>query len=85
MSFNLRVELIVIVTKNIKKKLLVGWALIFSLVCWAVEAPAFHLDIYVPRVPSDLLEEIQDMDNPYEESPEIIEKGKKYFLVKGFA
>ena len=44
---------------------------------------AFHDDIYQPRVPQDLLEELQDMDNPYPASPERIELGKEIFFGKG--
>ena len=44
---------------------------------------AFHDDIYQPRVPLELLEELQDMDNPYPASPERIELGKEIFFGKG--
>ena len=44
---------------------------------------AFHKDIYQPRVPPQLLEELQDMDNPYPASPERIELGKEIFFGKG--
>ena len=44
---------------------------------------AFHDDIYQPRVPPELLEELQDMDNPYPASPERIELGKEIFFGKG--
>ncbi|MBL4664522.1 MAG: cytochrome c [Nitrospinaceae bacterium] len=44
---------------------------------------AFHNDIYQPRVPTELLEELQDMDNPYPASPERIELGKEIFFGKG--
>ena len=44
---------------------------------------AFHDDIYQPRVPQELLEELQDMDNPYPVSPERIELGKEIFFGKG--
>ena len=44
---------------------------------------AFHDDIYQPRVPQELLEELQDMDNPYPASPERIELGKEIFFGKG--
>ena len=46
-------------------------------------AGAFHLDIYEPRVPSKLLEELQDMDNPYPATPERIEAGRKIYFGKG--
>ena len=44
---------------------------------------AFHNDVYQPRVPLELLEELQDMDNPYPVSPERIELGKEIFFGKG--
>jgi mono/diheme cytochrome c family protein len=44
---------------------------------------AFHDDIYQPRVPPELIEELQDMDNPYPASPERIELGKEIFFGKG--
>ena len=44
---------------------------------------AFHDDIYQHRVPLELLEELQDMDNPYPASPERIELGKEIFFGKG--
>lgn len=44
---------------------------------------AFHSDIYQSRVPPELLEELQDVDNPYPASPERIELGKEIFFGKG--
>ena len=44
---------------------------------------AFHDDIYQPRVPLELLEELQDMDNPYPASPDRLELGKEIFFGKG--
>jgi mono/diheme cytochrome c family protein len=44
---------------------------------------AFHKGIYEPRVPLELLEELQDMDNPYPASPERIGLGKEIFFGKG--
>ena len=46
-------------------------------------AKAFHKDIYQPRVPEPLLEEIQDMDNPFSPTAENIEEGRKIFLGRG--
>ena len=34
---------------------------------------AFHGDVYQPRVPIEILEELQDIDNPYPVTPERIE------------
>ena len=46
-------------------------------------AEAFHPDAYKPRVPPDLLEELQDMDNPYPATPERIEAGREIYFDKG--
>ena len=46
-------------------------------------AQAFHPDIYEPRVPEEMLEELQDMDNPYPATPERIEIGRKIYFGKG--
>jgi len=47
------------------------------------EALAFHKDIYQPRVPENLLQDIQDMDSPFETTPERIEAGRKIYFGKG--
>jgi len=60
--------------------LIVAFALLFV---WGGVAGAFHLDIYESRVPSELLEELQDMDNPYPATPERIEAGRKIYFGKG--
>ncbi len=44
---------------------------------------AFHPDHYEPRVPSELLEELQDMDNPYPFTPERVEAGRQIYFGKG--
>ena len=44
---------------------------------------AFHPDIYTPRTPDDRLEEVQEIENPYPETPERVEKGRNIFLGKG--
>ena len=49
----------------------------------SAKVDAFHDDIYQPRVPPELIEELQDMDNPYPASPERIELGKEVFFGKG--
>jgi mono/diheme cytochrome c family protein len=53
------------------------------LLIWAGVAGAFHLDIYEPRVPAELLEELQDMDNPYPSTAERIEEGGAIYFGKG--
>ena len=47
------------------------------------QARAFHPDVYTPRVPSDQLEEIQEIESPYETTPERIEAGRKIYFGKG--
>ena len=66
--------------RTIDLTLIVAFALLFV---WGGVAGAFHLDIYEPRVPSELLEELQDMDNPYAATPERIEAGRKIYFGKG--
>lgn len=46
-------------------------------------ARAFHPDLYTPRVPEDQLEEIQEIESPYEITPERIEEGRQIFFGKG--
>lgn len=46
-------------------------------------AAAFHQDIYQSRVPGALLEELQDMDNPFSPTSENIEEGRRIFLGRG--
>ncbi len=44
---------------------------------------AFHKDPYQPRVPLELLEKLQDQDNPYPATAERIELGREIFFGKG--
>ena len=46
-------------------------------------AEAFHPDAYKPRVPAELLEELQDMDNPYLPTPERVDVGQLIYFGKG--
>jgi len=55
-------------------------ALMFA---WEGAAGAFHANIYGPRVPSELLEELQDMDNPYPATLARIQAGRKIYFGKG--
>lgn len=66
--------------RSIYFTLLAGCVLLLGL---SKVAGAFHLDIYEPRVPSELLDELQDIDNPYPATPERIEIGRKIFFEKG--
>ena len=44
---------------------------------------AFHPDVYAPRVPPEQLEEIQEIESPYETTPERIEEGRQIYFGKG--
>ncbi len=46
-------------------------------------AEAFHSDPYEPRVPPELLERLQDMDDPYLPTPERIDAGQLIYFGKG--
>ncbi len=46
-------------------------------------ARAFHPDVYTPRVPAEQLEEIQEIESPYETTPERIAEGRAIFFTKG--
>ena len=49
----------------------------------AQNAFAFHADIYVPRVPKEILEQTQEIESPYPVTPERIEEGRKIYFEKG--
>jgi len=55
----------------------------FFVLLMAGYAVAFHLDNYAPRVPPELLDELQDMDNPYPATPDRIEAGQEIYFGKG--
>ena len=59
------------------------YTLLFFLFLQCESLSAFHDDIYQIRVPPELLEELQDMDNPYPATTERIELGKQVFYGKG--
>lgn len=44
---------------------------------------AMHPSIYVPRVPHEILEEVQEIENPHPATPERIEAGRKIYFGKG--
>ena len=68
--------------QRLKRFSWVGVPMVFALSWIPVEA--FHKDVYEPRVPEPLLEELQDMDNPFPPTPENIEDGRKIFFGKGY-
>ncbi|MCH8209577.1 MAG: cytochrome c [Nitrospinae bacterium] len=47
------------------------------------EALAFHKSIYQPRVPENILEDVQDIDSPFETTPERIDAGRQIYFGKG--
>ena len=51
------------------RKIIFCFFFILVLLTWSLVG-AFHADIYEPRVPAELLEELQDMDNPFPATPE---------------
>ena len=59
------------------------WVIIYLLLIEQQPLLGFHPDIYTPRTPNDLLEEVQEIENPYPEMPERVEQGRKIFLGKG--
>ncbi|MBI4383889.1 MAG: cytochrome c [Nitrospinae bacterium] len=58
-------------------------ALAVSLVLAAGEAWAFHKDVYEPRVPREILEQVQEMESPFPATPERTEEGRKIYFGKG--
>ena len=46
-------------------------------------ALAFHPDIYSPRVPLEELEWVQEIENPYPPTLDLIQKGREIFFGKG--
>lgn len=46
-------------------------------------ATAFHNDIYEPRVPKEMLEKVQEIENPNPPTPERIELGRQIYFGKG--
>ena len=64
-------------------KVLVGLVPVIGFAGWQTTAQAFHPDVYTPRVPPEQLEEIQEIESPYETTPERIEAGRQIFFGKG--
>lgn len=59
------------------------FALAVSLSLAAAEALAFHKDVYEPRVPKEILEQVQEIESPFPATPERIEEGRKIYFGKG--
>ena len=64
-------------------KVLAGLILVVGFACWQTAAQAFHPSVYSPRVPPEQLEEIQEIESPFETTPERIEAGRQIFFGKG--
>ena len=65
-------------------KLRIVLATIFLMIITGKKVVAYHPDPYQPRVPVELLEDIQEIESPFPESAERIEKGREVFFGKGF-
>ncbi|UCD11162.1 MAG: cytochrome c [Nitrospinaceae bacterium] len=48
-----------------------------------IAGSAFHLNVYEPRVPQEILELVQENENPFPATPERIEEGRRIFYGKG--
>ena len=44
---------------------------------------ASHVSIYEPRVPKEILEDVQEIENPFPATEEQIEAGRKIYFGKG--
>ncbi|CAI2719178.1 c-type cytochrome [Nitrospina watsonii] len=61
----------------------VGMGVLCVVVLVWQEAAAFHPSIYAPRVPEGELERIQEMESPFRERQEYVDKGAKIYFGKG--
>jgi len=59
-----------------------GALIIFLATGWQ-NAFASHANIYEPRVPKKILEEVQEIENPYPATEEQIAAGRKIYFGKG--
>ena len=64
------------------KKIAILTLVVFLLLALG-RALAFHPSIYEPRVPEEILERVQEDENPYPATPERIEAGKEIYFGKG--
>ena len=56
--------------------------IVFVVSVWQ-NAFAFHASIYETRVPKEILEEVQEIENPFPATEEQIEAGRKIYFGKG--
>ncbi|MDH5763929.1 MAG: c-type cytochrome [Nitrospinota bacterium] len=68
---------------KIFSKILVGLIPVIGFVSWQASAQAFHPSVYTPRVPLEQLEDIQEIESPYETTPERTEAGREIYFGKG--
>lgn len=69
--------------ESVYKVLVGGLIPIIGFACWQTTAQAFHPSVYAPRVPPEQLEEIQEIESPFETTPERIKEGRQVFFGKG--
>ena len=69
--------------ESVYKVLVGGLIPIIGFACWQTTAQAFHPSVYTPRVPPEQLEEIQEIESPFETTPERIEAGRQVYFGKG--
>ena len=63
-------------------KNILGVLIVFLVAAWQ-NAFASHASIYEPRVPQEILEEVQEIENPYPATEEQIAAGRKIYFGKG--
>ncbi|GJL79567.1 MAG: hypothetical protein NPINA01_25560 [Nitrospinaceae bacterium] len=69
---------------NMKKLAKYIWILLILLAPLGLKnALAIHASVYEPRVPKEVLEQVQEIENPYPANPERIEAGRKIYFGKG--
>jgi len=59
----------------------IAW-IVFLMSGWQ-NAFSIHVNIYEPRVPREILEEVQEIENPFPATNEQIEAGRKIYFGKG--
>ena len=68
---------------RLRMKFKAGGLFILIMCLLGATAYAFHPSVYAPRVPEKQLEMIQEIESPYEVTPERIEVGRKIYFGKG--
>lgn len=61
-----------------------SWVFVSAMLVFASQDTlAFHKDEYEPRVPTEQLEQVQELESPYPTTPDRIEGGRKVYFEKG--